>query len=165
MDQDNKLGLALSGGGIRSATFSLGILQGPAKRKILTNLSYLSTVSGGGYIGSNLYWRPSLAVETMTALSTATFAQPPVPKIITAKKNGNRIVITGEQFIDLKTCGKELKFEIAPEAAGSAFKAVENLTLVSAKEVSLDLPKTPADGKFKVRVLLGGIEMDMKNVE
>jgi len=46
------LGLAISGGGIRSATFALGILQGLAKRKVLSKLSYLSTVSGGGYIGS-----------------------------------------------------------------------------------------------------------------
>lgn len=44
--------LAFSGGGIRSATFNLGILQGLAKRGVLENFDYLSTVSGGGYIGS-----------------------------------------------------------------------------------------------------------------
>ncbi len=49
-----KIGLALSGGGIRSATFSLGILQALAKLKILPRIDYLSTVSGGGYIGSFL---------------------------------------------------------------------------------------------------------------
>ncbi|MEO8158090.1 MAG: hypothetical protein ABI648_09865 [Betaproteobacteria bacterium] len=46
------LGLALSGGGIRSATFNLGVLQGLAERGLLSRLDYLSTVSGGGYIGS-----------------------------------------------------------------------------------------------------------------
>jgi hypothetical protein len=46
------VGLALSGGGIRSATFNLGVLQGLAKRNILPCIDYLSTVSGGGYIGS-----------------------------------------------------------------------------------------------------------------
>ena len=46
------LGVALSGGGIRSATFSLGILQGLASRGWLRHIDYLSTVSGGGYIGS-----------------------------------------------------------------------------------------------------------------
>lgn len=46
------IGLAISGGGIRSATFSLGILQALACRGILKHLDYLSTVSGGGYIGS-----------------------------------------------------------------------------------------------------------------
>jgi hypothetical protein len=45
-------GLAFSGGGIRSATFNLGILQGLAQAKLLDKIDYLSTVSGGGYIGS-----------------------------------------------------------------------------------------------------------------
>ncbi len=45
-------GLALSGGGIRSATFALGVLQGLASRGLLRRFDYLSTVSGGGYIGS-----------------------------------------------------------------------------------------------------------------
>jgi len=44
--------LCLSGGGIRSATFGLGILQGLAKKEVLQEFDYLSTVSGGGYIGS-----------------------------------------------------------------------------------------------------------------
>ena len=53
--------LCLSGGGIRSATFSLGILEGLAQlhgpqvegqeRTLLHEFDYLSTVSGGGYIG------------------------------------------------------------------------------------------------------------------
>jgi len=66
------VGLALSGGGIRSATFNLGVLQGMAKIRnarsgmasaaeketdtsphaLLPLFDYLSTVSGGGYIGS-----------------------------------------------------------------------------------------------------------------
>lgn len=47
-------GLALSGGGIRSATFNLGLLQGLNRHKILEQFDYLSTVSGGGYIGG--FW-------------------------------------------------------------------------------------------------------------
>jgi len=46
------VGLSLSGGGIRSATFALGVLQGLANKGWLTQIDYLSTVSGGGYIGS-----------------------------------------------------------------------------------------------------------------
>jgi hypothetical protein len=45
-------GLCLSGGGIRSATFALGLLQGLAEVRLLPRFHYLSTVSGGGYIGS-----------------------------------------------------------------------------------------------------------------
>ena len=44
--------LCLSGGGIRSATFGLGVLQGLARHGLLDRFDYLSTVSGGGYIGS-----------------------------------------------------------------------------------------------------------------
>jgi len=46
------VGLALSGGGIRSATFALGVLQALAAKGKLKSFDYLSTVSGGGYIGS-----------------------------------------------------------------------------------------------------------------
>ena len=44
--------LCLSGGGIRSATFSLGVIQALARHGWLKKFTYLSTVSGGGYIGS-----------------------------------------------------------------------------------------------------------------
>jgi len=44
------MGLCFSGGGIRSATFNLGILQGLAELNLLRCFDYLSTVSGGGYI-------------------------------------------------------------------------------------------------------------------
>lgn len=46
------VGLALSGGGIRSATFGLGIVQVLADSQLLHQVDYLSTVSGGGYTGS-----------------------------------------------------------------------------------------------------------------
>jgi Patatin-like phospholipase len=44
--------LCLSGGGIRSATFNLGVLQGLARSGLLGSFDYLSSVSGGGYIAS-----------------------------------------------------------------------------------------------------------------
>ena len=50
--------LCLSGGGIRSAAFGLGVLQALARFRLLGQFDYLSTVSGGGYIGSWLSaWR------------------------------------------------------------------------------------------------------------
>ena len=48
---EKRAALCLSGGGIRSATFALGILQGLARLRMLPQFHYLSTVSGGGYIG------------------------------------------------------------------------------------------------------------------
>jgi predicted acylesterase/phospholipase RssA len=52
--QEPCVGLALSGGGIRSATYCLGVLQAMAYRRALPQVDYLSTVSGGGYIGVSL---------------------------------------------------------------------------------------------------------------
>ena len=49
------LGVCFSGGGIRSATFNLGVLQGLCRQGLLPYMDYLSTVSGGGYIGSWLH--------------------------------------------------------------------------------------------------------------
>jgi hypothetical protein len=49
-------GLALSGGGIRSASFCLGILQALVGGRVLEKIDYLSTASGGGYLGSALTW-------------------------------------------------------------------------------------------------------------
>jgi len=49
-----RVGFALSGGGIRSATFSLGIFQSLARAGGLRAVDYLSTVSGGGYFGAFL---------------------------------------------------------------------------------------------------------------
>jgi hypothetical protein len=45
-------GLALSGGGVRSATFSFGLLKSLARNGVLRRFDILSTVSGGGYVGA-----------------------------------------------------------------------------------------------------------------
>lgn len=51
---EQTIGLAISGGGIRSATFALGVLQTLASRNRLRQIDFMSTVSGGGFIGSFL---------------------------------------------------------------------------------------------------------------
>jgi hypothetical protein len=48
------VGLALSGGGIRSATLSLGLIEALASRGRFYGIDMLSTVSGGGFLGSFL---------------------------------------------------------------------------------------------------------------
>lgn len=45
-------GLAISGGGIRSATFALGVLVALARRNLMPHFDYMSTVSGGGFVGA-----------------------------------------------------------------------------------------------------------------
>src|ERR1700675_533375 len=49
-------GIGLSGGGIRSATFSLGALQALASKNVLKDFDYISSVSGGGYTSAALQW-------------------------------------------------------------------------------------------------------------
>lgn len=46
------VGLAISGGGIRSATFALGVTKVLARHGVLKDVDVMSTVSGGGYLGS-----------------------------------------------------------------------------------------------------------------
>ena len=68
-------GLALSGGGIRSATFNLGLLQELHAQGILRVFDYIATVSGGGYVGGWLSaWRAWRARSGDTA---AIFPVPP----------------------------------------------------------------------------------------
>ncbi|MEO1203044.1 MAG: patatin-like phospholipase family protein, partial [Pseudomonadota bacterium] len=47
-------GIALSGGGVRSAAFNLGVLEALRVKGRWRDFDYMSTVSGGGYIGSAL---------------------------------------------------------------------------------------------------------------
>lgn len=65
--------LCLSGGGIRSASFCLGVLQALAEKKLLSQFDYVSTVSGGGYIGSWLSaWRKLCSVQAGSVGKSAT---------------------------------------------------------------------------------------------
>ncbi len=50
------VGLGLSGGGIRSATFNLGVIEALDRAGLMRDVDYLSTVSGGGYIGACYSW-------------------------------------------------------------------------------------------------------------
>jgi len=64
--QEPLTALCLSGGGIRSATFNLGVLQALARVKILGKFDYLSSVSGGGYVAAWLRaWMRRAGVATV----------------------------------------------------------------------------------------------------
>jgi len=67
---ENLVGLAFSGGGIRSASFNLGLLQALHEKGVLRHVDLLSTVSGGGYIGSHL---SSLALREETSMERGRF--------------------------------------------------------------------------------------------
>jgi len=73
--------LCLSGGGIRSATFALGVIQGLARLGLLDKLDYLSTVSGGGYVGSWLSGWAHRHREGMPGVARELRADPPRPPL------------------------------------------------------------------------------------
>lgn len=52
--KETLIGISISGGGVRSATLGLGMLQSFIKSGIFRFFDYMSTVSGGGYIGATL---------------------------------------------------------------------------------------------------------------
>lgn len=60
----DRTGVALSGGGIRSATFGLGVLTALSRAGLYHQFDYVSTVSGGGYTGTLLStWATAKAAE------------------------------------------------------------------------------------------------------
>lgn len=50
--RESLVGLTLSGGGIRSAMFGLGVVQAFEERGMMRQVDYLVTVSGGSYVGA-----------------------------------------------------------------------------------------------------------------
>src|SRR6218665_50316 len=56
LDGKKVSGFAISGGGIRSASFGLGVMQALVANDQLERMDYMWTVSGGGYLGSALTW-------------------------------------------------------------------------------------------------------------
>jgi hypothetical protein len=73
--------LCLSGGGIRSATFALGLLQSLARRNLVKEFDYLSTVSGGGYIASWLTAWLYRDPKGLTGVTARLANQPPETRI------------------------------------------------------------------------------------
>ena len=64
MEKDNKLGLALSGGGFRASFFHIGFLARLAELDMLRRVEALSTVSGGSIIGALYYLHVKKLLES-----------------------------------------------------------------------------------------------------
>lgn len=53
-DLQDVIGLCISGGGVRAATLALGMMQAFMRARVMEKFDYMSTVSGGGYMGACL---------------------------------------------------------------------------------------------------------------
>ncbi len=63
VNQTDKLGLALSGGGFRAALFHIGVLARLAELDLLRHVRVLSTVSGGSIVGAMYYLKLKQLLE------------------------------------------------------------------------------------------------------
>jgi hypothetical protein len=84
-------GISLSGGGVRSATFNLGLLQALAAAGKLKSFDYLSTVSGGGYVGG--WWSAWLSRKERDKTPGAVF---PPPEDIESERDDRRAQMESE---------------------------------------------------------------------
>jgi hypothetical protein len=84
-------GISLSGGGVRSATFNLGLLQALAAAGKLKTFDYLSTVSGGGYVGG--WWSAWLSRKERDKDPGAVF---PPPEDIESERDDRRAQMENE---------------------------------------------------------------------
>jgi choline dehydrogenase-like flavoprotein len=91
---DDTVGLALSGGGIRSATFCLGVLQALAARGRLRTVDLVSSVSGGGYAAAflgRLYTRLADCVSDKPARVETILAGTTSPELWWLRRHANYI--------------------------------------------------------------------------
>jgi hypothetical protein len=86
------IGLALSGGGVRSATFNLGLLQALAETEKLKVFDYLSTVSGGGCVGG--WWSAWLSRKAREKEPGKIF---PEPEDIESERDDRRALMESEE--------------------------------------------------------------------
>jgi choline dehydrogenase-like flavoprotein len=99
----NPVGLALSGAGIRSATFCLGVLQALARKDRLREVDFLATVSGGGYIGGflgRLFTRVVHEVPDKVGRVQEKVADLNSPEIAWLRSTGNYLI--GDGLSDLR---------------------------------------------------------------
>jgi len=98
---DPLVGLALSGGGIRSATFSLGLLDGLDRFGLLRQFHYLATVSGGGYIGG--WWTAFRSRRSTTAYFPSFGANGEEPKEIRHLREFSNFLAPRLGFFEIET--------------------------------------------------------------
>src|SRR5712692_6281397 len=103
--------LALSGGGVRAAAFAYGVIEEMRKRKLMSRVTYLSTVSGGSFTGA--WWAlhrgniaswqelPDLLARGFEARLAPGILKEPVDRTRVAAELYDRELFRGSRFRDL----------------------------------------------------------------
>ena len=132
-DDPDLFGVALSGGGVRSAALSFGFLRELDRRQLLVQADYLSTVSGGGYAGGHLQAamvERARARQSGSGSGTAAGAE-------VARNAAQAPLLSDETLQSLSGCGRYL-------APGKRMRAFLQLaTLVSSYVMSLPATMLP----------------------
>ena len=146
---EDTVGIGLSGGGVRSATFSLGVFQALARGECLHRIDFLSTVSGGGYFGSflgRLFTREwvsegmDLDVELLQLVRSSHFGGTRLGRYLHELRARFPGPVVADMF-----CLLQLDLELAIRAKG----------MLMAREAGLEVPRDPdLQAKLAERVYL-----------
>jgi len=98
-------GLALSGGGIRSACFGMGVVSALQHTGLFRSIDYLSTVSGGGYLGAHVSsWYARIHDESPAQMcqkpAEATFPFPPREANGRSGRSVRQLIYGGDYIVD-----------------------------------------------------------------
>lgn len=130
------VGLALSGGGIRSATTSLGVLQALARLGLLPSIDYVSTVSGGGYAGTFLggvyqrWRRPGEPQPERRSAGPAAGPSAPVPRAAEWERVKGALLDRDHPVDWLRENGRYLAPNGAGDVSAAAAVVLRNLVAV-----------------------------------
>jgi hypothetical protein len=104
-----KMCVSLSGGGIRSAAFSLGVLQALHERGILAEVDVISAVSGGTYALSWLVLQPYYATADKPRRADA--VTPAIASMFNAAGPYQRYLREHSGFVGLTEAGWDVLFD------------------------------------------------------
>ena len=142
------VGLAFSGGGVRSGAFNLGFAQALYESNVLQNVDYLSTVSGGGYAGGHLssqVCHPDAQYEFQSVQKTDSSLRNPKSQDDEPSKVGGRDAKSGD-------CDFENPVD---KSLGAGRRSIEYASRI--KEIARSCRHLCKPGVFFNRQLLGSL--------
>lgn len=103
--QKGTMGIALSGGGLRSSAFAFGALKTLYDENVLADVDFISTVSGGGYTGYEVFvneiCKPSNTCHQSSQFGEATFGNDNFTEIVYAHYYTANFVNFGDAWLSI----------------------------------------------------------------